>query len=207
MRRFVMCAVTVAGLAACMEPDVQVFHSEPVWMQWPAEARAGVPFDMRLVGYAAGCYTRQELRVDVEPFDEGVAFRLLWVVEGQPDPACDPGFYDTTVTVPGLAATAARSYWIWRVNPTVPQLTTIGTILVRPTAPATGRVNAGGRVINGSTDTEGCAVMQRLFEGPVPVENPPAPTWQGFVFGYFFTPAAPLCGQTRAFHVDSLRAP
>lgn len=193
-------------LAACMEPDVRVIPSQPLWMEWPAEARAGVPFGMQLAGYAPGCFDRQELRVDVERFDEGVAFRALWVVQGESDPACDPGFYDTTVTVAGLAAAAERTYLIWRVNPDAPQLTTVGSVVVRPTDPVSSRANAAG-VGNGFTDIEGCAVMQRILEAPVPVENPPAPTWQGFVFGYFFTPTAPLCGQTRAFHVDSLRAP
>ena len=214
-RLFKLCVPAAFVLAGCMEPDVGIFHSVPLWMEWPAEAQTGMPFGMRLVGHTATCVTHQELRVDVERFAEGVAFRSLLVVDRPdarrnepaiPDSLCgDAGFYDTTVTVAGLAATAERSYWIWRVDPTAPQLTAVGTIVVRATAPETDRANASGYVLRGSTDTEGCAAMQRHFPAaPIAVENPPAATWQGFAFGYFFTPAAPLCGQTRAFHIDSL---
>lgn len=187
-----------------MEPDNrQIVPTLPFWMEWPAEVRAGAAFGVRLIGYGPGCYPSQELRIDVDRSADAVTFRGLWFVAGENNVLClrDVGFYDTTVTVAGLAATVDRTFEVRTVPPDQAPARAVGGVLVRPTAPIdTDRRSAAGWA-NGFTDIEGCAVMQRNFEAPVPVANPPAATWQGFVRGYFFTPVAPLCGQVRAFHV------
>jgi hypothetical protein len=208
MRRFVILSGAALGFVACMDPDNrEIVPSEPFWVEWPAEVRAGTAFDVQLLGYGPGCYPSQELRIDVDRSADAVTFRALWFVSGENNVLClrDVGFYDTTVTVPGLAAAADQTYELRTVASDRPPVRTIGSVLVRPTAPVdTDRRNAAGWT-NGFTDIEGCAVMQRNFDVPIPVDNPPAATWQGSVRGYFFTPAAPLCGQTRAFHVVDLR--
>jgi len=193
-------------VTACTDPsDVTILAPEAAWIEWPAEVRAGEPFDVRLVGYYPGCYPRQELRIEVLRTDVQVAVRTEWLIEGANDnnPLCDPGLYDTLVTVAGLAAANDRTYEVLTVHPDRPPPRPVGTILVRPTGPiATDPRNGLGTVV-GSTDIEGCAVMQRAFDAPIPVDNPPADQWLGYVFGYFFTPAAPLCGQTRVFHLTA----
>ena len=206
MWRIVVSVGSALGLAACIEPDgPKIVPNEPFWIEWPAEVRAGVAFDVQLVGYGPGCYPSQELRIDVDRSADAVTFRALWLVEGEDNQLCllDVGFYDTTVTVTGLAATMDRTYELRTVPLDRAPQTVAGTVLVRPTAPLEADRRSAAGWANGFTDIEGCAVIQRNFEVPIPVENPPAATWQGFVRGYFFTPAAPLCGQTRAFHIEA----
>lgn len=191
------------AVAGCAEPsNVDVVRAAPAWMEWPAEVRAGVPFQVRLVNYAPGCYARLELRVYVDRGASALAFRLEWLVEGPSNVLClrDPGYSDTLVTIAGLAATADRTYDLTTIPPDRGPVVTVGTVLVRPSAPLSDQTNGAGYA-SGATDIEGCAVMQRPFEAPIPVDNPPGATWEGFVRGYFFTPAAPLCGQSRVFHV------
>src|SRR5688572_20674730 len=90
-------------LIACTSPeDLEVRPTVPAWTEWPAQVRAAEPFDVRLVGYAPGCYPRQELRVTVQRIDANIVFRTVWLVEGSSNPACDPGYFDTLVTVAGL---------------------------------------------------------------------------------------------------------
>jgi hypothetical protein len=199
-----MLIVVAAALAACTSPeDLEVRPTVPAWTEWPAQVRAGQPFDVRLVGYAPGCFPRQELRVAVQRVGADIVIRTVWLVEGSSDPACDPGYFDTLVTVAGLPATIDSSYSIVTSPGDQGPFLTRGTVLVRATAALSDQTRGAGSVVGG-TDVEGCAVMQRPFDPPIPVENPPGATWMGFVRGYFFTPGAPLCGQTRAFHVEGV---
>ena len=198
--------ILCAGLA-CTEPStVRVLATEPAWLSWPAEVRAAQPFDVRFVFYAPGCFDRMELRVYEERGADHIAFRGEWLVEGESDPLClrsDPGFVATLVTLAGLAATGDSTYEVRPIGSGNTPPRPVGTILVRATGVLnTDHLSGLGHVV-GSTDIEGCAVMQPPFEAPVPVENPPAAQWLGYVHGYFFTPAAPLCGQTRVFHVTT----
>jgi hypothetical protein len=188
-----------------MGPDETLITTQAAWMEWPAEQRADVDFDVRVIGFAPGCYPHQELRIGVNRVDASVYFRTVWEVEGEDDGLClrDPAPYDTLVTVDGLPATADRTFDFIALladRDFVP----LGTVLVRPSGVIeTDRVNAAGSAV-GSVDIEGCAMMQPPFGAQVPVENPPQVNWAGFVRGYFFTPPAPLCGQTRAFHIEAM---
>jgi hypothetical protein len=70
-----------------------------------------------------------------------------------------------------------------------------------------GRINAGGRAY-ASRDSLGCVTLFPfgLYPGYV-VENPPADTaqyWSGFVRGYIYEPVAPVCGESKAFHLVSV---
>ena len=195
-----------AGLACPTDPETQLIPTVPLWMEWPAEARANAAFNTRLVGYQPGCYPRQDLAVTVDRFTAEVIFRTVWFVEGSPDALCDPGYYDTLVTVAGLPATTDSVYGVYALQTDSRTLLRMGAILARPAAALSDRTSGAGIAV-GATDIEGCAIMQRPFDVPVPIENPPSATWNGFVRGYFFTPAAPLCGQVRAFHLEEIVAP
>lgn len=202
------CRFTVAlvlAVAACTEPaDVRRMETTAAWLEYPAEVRAGAPFELRAVFYAPGCFDSQVLRVTQERYLNTVGIRAEWLVEGESSPLClraDPGYVDTVLAVAGLPATADSIYYIVPLYPDLPPRPVAGTVLVRPTAPLnTDRVIGHGQVVGG-TDIEGCAVMQPPFSAPVPVDNAPSAQWTDYVLGYFFTPTAPLCGQTRAFHV------
>lgn len=203
MRRLATIAAAImAGLACPTEPET-IIPAQPAWMAWPAEVRAGVNFNVRLVVHAPGCYPRQDLQVGVFRSAADIAFQAEWLVEGTSSGVCDPGYVDTLVALTGLPATTDSTYRVFAVPVESGPFLLMGTLLARRTAALSNNTGAAGTAV-GSTDIEGCAVMQPPFDSPIPVENPPAATWMGFVRGYFFTPAAPLCGQTRAFHVDSL---
>ncbi len=203
MRRYAAILVAMVGLA-CPPTDAEtMIASQPAWIDWPAEVRASVPFNVRLVGYAPGCYPRQEFQIEAFRSANDLVFRTTWLVEGTSSATCDPGFVDTLVGICGLPATTDSTYEIFVVPTQAGAFVRMGTMRARPSAALSSNVGAAGSAI-GTTDTQGCAVMQRNFAVPVPVENPPAANWQGFVRGYFFTPATPLCGKTRAFHIDDL---
>ena len=208
MTRCTLVVIAALGLA-CTEPETgEVIPAQPFWIEFPAEVREAEPFDLRVVVWGPGCYEHQELRVHVMVGTSYVTVRSEFVVDGQNNSvAClrDPAPYDTTVTVPGLALIPNAAYVIEIVpsgqTPWIPS----GSVAIRGASESIDRdkIRAAGAV-TGTTDIEGCAVMQRPFDAPIPVENPPSATWIGFVRGYLFTPAAPLCGQTRAFHIDEV---
>jgi hypothetical protein len=208
MRRLLL--VTALGLAACTEPEPgTLIPSQPFWVEFPAEVRTNEPFELRLVVWGPGCYERQELRVHLMVWTSYVTVQSEFLVQGQNNNVLclrDPAPYDTTVTVPGLAAIVNGAYEIEIVPPEQTPLVPSGSVAVRGASEPIDRdkQRAAGTA-TGATDIEGCAVMQRPFDAPIPVENPPSATWTGFVLGYSFTPATPLCGQTRAFHVDEVR--
>jgi hypothetical protein len=200
-----LAATILAGLACpATEPETTILPSQPAWMEWPADVRADLAFSVRMVGYYPGCYPRQELRIGVQRFDADIVFRTEWLVDGPNDVLClgDPGLYDTLVTVAGLPAIADSAYDLLAVVAESGALRRMGAVRARSSAALSNNTAAGGVAV-GSTDIEGCAVMQRNFDAPVPVENPPAASWLGFVSGYFFTPETPLCGQTRVYHIEA----
>lgn len=195
-------------LLACTEPEMgEVIAATPYWIEFPAEVRGGEPFDLRLVVWGPGCYDQQELRVHLFVGTSYVTVRSEFLVQGESDALClrDPAPYDTTITVPGLAVIVNGAYEIEIVPPEQTPLIPSGSVAVRGASESIDRdrVRAAGAA-TGATDIEGCAVMVRPFDPPIPVENPPSATWIGFVRGYSFTPAAALCGQTRAFHVEEV---
>lgn len=134
--------------------------------------------------------------------------------------------FDTLTTVAGLSASSPRTYEMRAsanvstgiATPTLP-VRTFGTILVRPdTANSAERRNAGGSVFTWR-DTANCLHLSPAYvvflnppmalDPPIGpgftyvVENPPDTTsnWSGFVQGYVYTPAKPICGESEVFHL------
>lgn len=205
MRRILLLALLGAACSTTDPTNARVIASQPFWMEWPAEVVINEPLAIRLVQWSPGCFPVQSLRVGVTRTASEIRLEAEFYVEGESNVLCvrtDPGPVDTTVTIAGIAAAGTYDVAIVHPDPQVPAVR--GTIAVRATDPVDRDRIRGAGYVTGGTDIEGCPVMIRLFDPPIPVENPPAATWQGFVRGYSFTPASPVCGQTRAFHVDSV---
>ena len=218
--------LALALAAACAtDPDAEAVPATVLWMEWPAEVLAAEPFTVRLVGFGVEC--REVVRFDTDPTvnESAVTFEPFFVVTGrqQPCPLADPlpspmsplpPFFDTRAAVPPLTPTVPRSYEMRAA--TLPcqnalgapdrMIRTFGDVLVRSDVVQGGVIRVGGRVYT-YVDTLNCVrvVAQGLFSGYV-IENPPAGGgyWSGFVRGYLYSPAAPVCGEIRVLHLESV---
>jgi len=221
----------VVPVAACSsEPDTRIEAAQVSWMEWPAEVLAATPFTVRLVGYGVSCV--EVVRFVTEPAvdQSAVTFEPYFLITGQSQycrldvagaSRLDTAsiriiapFFDTRAAVPGLEAQVPRTYEI-RAGTDVSArdalsafpIRTFGEITVRSASADTKRINAGGTA-NAVRDSLGCVTQQPyvVYPGYV-IENPPADTaqyWYGFVRGYIYEPAVPVCGASKVFHLVTL---
>jgi hypothetical protein len=223
------CIPIVLGLVACDSSDQEFQPGVVEWMEWPAEVRTATPFEVRLLLPFPSCHqwvykprvSADESAVTFEPYflvDKGQPICLpTEQVHVQVSPIVPNFMLDTLATAPGLVTASDRTFEIRAtadVSAPAPSpgvsspVRTFGNLIVRSTDPDTARRNAGGIVVL-QLDIEGCALIQ-----PAGSYNPAlgivledqADTaglnW-AFVRGYIHTAAAPVCGQTRLFHLES----
>jgi len=122
-------------------------------------------------------------------------------------------FFDTRSAVPGLEAQYPRTYEIRAGSDAYARdaglasafpIRTFGEVTVRSAQVESGQINAGG-VAYAFRDSLGCVTLSPsgVYPGYV-IENPPADTsrfWSAFVRGYIYEPAAPVCGESKVFHL------
>jgi hypothetical protein len=215
-------------VVACSEPDTRIEPAQVSWMEWPAEVSAATPFTVRLVGYGESCVELVKFVTAPSVDQSAVTFEPYFLIKGQPQPCrFDPTqasrvdtaslrsiapYFDTRAAVPGLDAQVPRTYEI-RAGTDVSvrnaldsrlPIRTFGDVTVRSTGVVTERLNAGGTAY-ASRDSLGCVTLfpYAVYPGYV-IENPPADTaryWSGFVRGYIYEPAAPVCGESKVFHL------
>ncbi len=218
---------SLPAVLACSEPDTAVQPAQVNWMEWPAEVLAATPFTVRLVGYGPDDCRPDVKLVSTPTVDQSaVTFEPYFLTQGEPFPcryldaqASAPAdrlvipFFDTRAAVPGLEAPFPRIYELRAGTDASARdalagfpIRTFGDITVRSAAVTTDRINAGG-LANATRNTLGCVTLwpYGVYPGYV-IENPPADTatyWSGFVRGYLYEPAAPVCGRSQVFHVVS----
>ena len=225
-RRLFYCIPIVLALAACDSSDQNVQPGVVQWMEWPAEVHAATPFEVRLLLPFPSCHqwvykprvSANESAVTFDPYflvDKG---EPICLPEEQVHVAFVPNFMlDTLSSAPGLVTASDRTFEIRATadvsapapNPGVSSpVRTFGNVTVRATEPDPTRRNAAGIVVL-QFDIAGCALIR-----PAGSFNPAlglvledqADTvglnW-AFVRGYIHTTAAPVCGQTRVFHLES----
>jgi len=230
MRSTSFALLLIVPVAACSsEPDTRMQSAEVSWMEWPAEVLTATPFTVRLVGFGVSCVevvkfvtapTVDESAVTFEPYFLVTGRPQLCPLDGTRQAAVRPQglsivapFFDTRAAVPGLDAQVPRTYEVRAgTNVSVPALEsqlpirTFGEVTVRSAGVETKRVNAGG-LVYAQRDSVGCVTLfpYAIYPGYV-IENPPADTaqyWSGFVRGYIYEPAAPVCGEAKVFHLVS----
>jgi hypothetical protein len=204
----------LAGALACTDPDTRVLPVDPSWMEWPAQVAAGVEFPLR-VGVWQVCAVDPVFQPGAKVSQAALTLRPYFLA-GRQDIFCatlDVAPLDTVIMAPALAATAARTYEVRGARTTssgarVARL--YGTLEARPAGGPDGRTMAAGYAA-AESDGPGCVGLRPtvLFEERYVVENPPAMSspWFGFVTGYLYHPASPVCGATTVFHLESHEAP
>ena len=227
--RLALCALLLAvPVAACSEPDSRIEPAEVGWMEWPAEVSVATPFSARLVGYSPSC--AQVLKFVTTPGvdQSAVTFEPYFLITGQAvycrldvpvrSAPVDTAsiriiaqFFDTQADVPGLEAEFSRTYEMRAgTNVYAPDrltampVRTFGDITVRTAQVENGRINGGGTAY-ASRDSLGCVSLHPfgVYPGYV-IENPPADTaqyWSAFVRGYIYDAPAPVCGESKVFHL------
>ena len=230
MRSASFVLLLVLPVAACSEPETRIEPAQVSWMEWPAEVLAATPFTVRLVGYSVACVEVVKFVTNPSVDESAVTFEPYFLLTGQPgycrldvasSSLLDPAsisiiapFFDTRAAVPGLEAQVPRTYEI-RAGTDVSArdalaafpIRTFGEVTVRSAGVATERLNAGG-VGYAVRDSLDCVTLYPygIYPGYV-IENPPADTaqyWFGFVRGYIYEPAVPVCGASKVFHLVTL---
>lgn len=210
----------VVMLAAC-EPDNEVSPATVEWMEWPAEVSAATPFPVRLLVQRPGCHP-SVFRLGISADESAVTFAPYFLITSQeiiclPEALVldvYPGAFDTVGTAPGLAASFARTFEMRAAAqvyaPPAPgaadlPIRTYGEVTVRLTSPDSSRRNAAG-IASKVIDNLGCVRLQpsgMFGQGSLVLEDQ-ADTSNlsyAFVSGYIYEAAAPVCGQTRVFHL------
>ena len=216
------------ALAACSEgPDSRIEPAQVGWMEWPAEVSVTTPFTARLVGFIPSCSQVVKFVTTPGVDQSAVTFEPYFLITGQPNycrldevvgsAPVDTSirliaqFFDTQADVPGLEAEFSRTYEM-RAGTNVSArnflagfpIRTFGDITVRTAQVENGRINAGGTAY-AARDSIGCVSLHPfgIYPGYV-IENPPADTaqyWSAFVRGYIYDAPAPVCGESKVFHL------
>jgi hypothetical protein len=226
MRSASFVLLLVVPVAACSEPDTHVQAAQVSWMEWPAGVLAATPFTVRLSGYGASCVEVVKFVTTPTVDQSAVTFEPYYLVTGRPGPCPLDGtrldhavapslivapFFDTRADVPGLDAEYPRTYEIRagtnvfaRPLTSVLAIRTFGDVTVRLDSVVASRLNAGG-LATAVRDSLGCVTLHPFSVSPgYVIENPPADTaqyWFGFVRGYIYEPSAPVCGESKVFHL------
>ena len=224
MRPVVFAAVSLVWLLACEGPKAEVSELTVQWMDWPAEVNAGQPFRTRLVVWTV-CALNPQFRAGAHADQSAVTFEPYYLI-GHDQIACltlrsqtllAAIAIDTAGMAPGRAATAPRSYEMRGTIPDYARLTAVtqnysvtrfGDVIVRPSGADQSRRNAGGDVLM-EMDSLGCVRVRPVglySTGAALVledQTDTAGLSHALVRGYIHEAAAPVCGQTRVFHLVS----
>ena len=204
----------LAVLSAC-EPDSRVVRYGLYWMDWPAEVRSGVQFNVRMVlidpcgGWAVfqPDPSASQSAITFEPYFLGVRDDVLCAA------ALRVGGLDTVVTAPRLAPAIAQTFEmrgaVWpELGGSQLPIRTFGEFVVQPSSPAEGRRNGAGWVYAFS-DTLGCRRIRPVgayrpgTDLPLEDQADTAGLNGSFVRGYLYDASTPVCGETRVFHLLS----
>jgi hypothetical protein len=224
MHPVVLAVLCLGCLVACKSDNASINPVTVQWMDWPAEVNAGEAFRTRLVVWGV-CAVNPRFQAGVSANQSAVTFSPYFSIDGDNDILClgaNPAplliaAIDTAGTAPGLSATSSRAYEmraavftnILAVDPqgSFP-VRTFGEVRVEPGGSDPSRRNAGGTV-SVERDSVGCVRLRPLglySQNAALVLEDQADTVglsSGFVRGYIHDAAAPVCGETRVFHLVS----
>jgi len=222
MRLAMFAAIALGLLLACDGPNGKVDPVSVQWMDWPAEVNAGQPFRTRLVVWGV-CAINPRFRPGAHADQSAVTFAPYYLVDNdqifcanlREVTLLQVGAIDTSGTAPGLAASASRTYEMRagaevvfaRAEESIP-VRHFGNVIVRPTGADPSQRNGGGTVFL-LVDSVGCLRLSPLGlynpNSALVLEDQADTTGLNYAFvrGYIHEAAAPVCGQTRVFHLVS----
>jgi hypothetical protein len=220
MRHVALLLLSLVLFAACDQPKGKIAPVIVQWMDWPAEVNAGQSFRTRLVVQGV-CASNPRFHAGASADESAVTFAPYFEVDNDVIYCLTPVVtslavigIDTAGMAPGLSAPFARTYEMRASATTNPSpavlaalpVRTFGNVVVRPTAADPSRRNAAG-VVFMDTDSLGC-VRLRPFGAYQPdaalvLENQSDTVGLSYAFvrGYIYDAAAPVCGETRVFHL------
>lgn len=189
---FFVALTVITGCSAITDGGTHISPISASWVEWPSEARASEPFEIRFVGFLPACGATYVRSRDVT--NHTIDFHPLSFVPDEP--RCEnivPPMFDDRI-----AFTLAPGTYEIRSGGQV-----FGLVVVSMD-PGAGRVNAAG-FGGAARDQQSCLRLRPVVIPAVrelPIENPEAAgTGSGFVTGYLADVIAPLCGETRVFHL------
>ncbi len=181
-------------------------------MDWPAEVAAGQPFRTRIVVWGV-CAMNPVFHAGPQADIAAVTFQPFFTFDSpaycaleQASPSIVAFALDTAGMAPGLFSVGSREYRMQALADKPSRV--FGQVTVRAFSPDPSRRNAGGW-IQSRVDSLGCLRIAPLGlyrpESGLVLENPTdtANLSGHFVQGYIYQAAAPLCGETRVFHLVS----
>jgi hypothetical protein len=211
-------ALSLVLLAAC-KPDALSTPTIVQWMEWPAEVTADSPFEVRMIMFRP-CFSEgftPGASIDQSAITFAPVFHRVRNDMCLPTSSFVPASLDTAAPIAGLRTDVPRTFEIRATSDVyVPSplvsgsepVRTFGQITVVLSGADPSRRNAAGRAYL-VRDTLDCPRVQPngfLSPGTSYVLDDPADTtglaW-AFVRGYIYAPAAPVCGETEAFHIVS----
>ena len=186
--------MVVGGCSAITDGGTHIAPLSASWVEWPSEARANDPFQIRFVGILPACGASYVRSWDVNQASFTIDFHPLSFVPDRP--RCEsivPTMFDDRI-----AFTLAAGTYEIRSDGLV-----FGRVVVS-LDPGTSRVNAAG-LAEAALDQQSCLRLRPMVlpvVKPLPIENSAeAVAVSGFVTGYLADVATPLCGETRVFHL------
>lgn len=220
MRSIVLVALSLGVLVACQPNNTKVNPVNVQWMDWPAEVNAGQAFRTRLVVWGV-CASNPRFRPGASADESAVTFSPYFLVDddnvlclGASTAPLLIVAIDTAGTAPGLSAMLPRTYEmrgsaVYSINEAVFNslpVRTFGDVTVRPSGADASRRNAAGTV-SAERDAQHCARVRPIglygSAAALVLEDQADTVGLSYVFvrGYIHDAPAPVCGETRVFHL------
>ena len=222
MRPAMFVMLCIASIGACKSDSSDTVQPVTVqWMEWPAEVAAGQPFRTRLIVWGI-CAIDPRFQAGPSADESAVTFEPYFLVSGggvqcldaQPVERLVAFSIDTAGMAPALSPDYPRAYEM-RGSASVYVGTargianlpvrTFGSVTVRP-EPISTNHNAAGYVSVG-VDTLGCVRVMPgwTYDRGIVIDNADDTVGMAgaFVRGYIYDASAPVCGETRVFHLLS----
>jgi hypothetical protein len=201
----------LSGLALAACEDSTVIPLSVGWLEWPAAAAPGKPFDVRIVGVTHAAI--HEVRTRTRTNGDTVTIEL-YAFAGKCEDLCRHVF-DRVIQVPAIEAPMARTIWLRAgIGRTAPQpLRTYGQVIVTDAIPMDFTMRAAGGAL-WRERSSGCFEIEPALDGGgsnrrfVSYDQPPdSAAFMAFIYGRIHSTQTASCGPFTAsvLVIDSIR--
>lgn len=201
--------IACLSLAAC--DDTNLIPLSVSWLEWPAAAAPGRPFDVRVVGFTNAAI--DEVRTRTRTVGDTVTIEF-YAFAGHCEDLCRHVF-DRVIQVPAIAAPTARTIWLragsGRTAPQPPR--TFGQVIVTDAIPMDYTMRAAGHALWTQRSSD-CYEISPALDGSgtnrrfVSYEPPDSGTaFMAFVYARIHSTQTATCGPFTGpvIVIDSIR--